>query len=308
MAGVKTIKSEDQSLAISKVLLGPPDDFNPTVLLFLTAIALLVASTLGYWSWGWPDWCCFSTNVLALHLLGPVIHDASHKVAHRNPVVNAGLGQVSALLQGFPFSVFTRVHQQHHAHVNHPEKDPDHFVSTGGPLWLISFRFLHHEVFFFKHRLWRHYDLWEWAVNRLITFGIVWVALQQTIVGFVINYWFSPALVVGLIYGLTFDYLPHRPFQERDRWKNARVYPSSLLNVLILGQNYHLVHHLWPTIPWYAWQRAYRQTQPLLEAKGCYQTLNLFNHQNFWSFLYDSLIGIRHHSKSTGVSQVNARD
>jgi len=299
---------EQPSLALAKALLGPPGDFNPTVLLFLSAIALLVTSTLGYWRWEWPDWCCFSSNVLALHLLGPVIHDASHRVAHRHPVINAALGQISALLQGFPFSVFTRVHMQHHAHVNDPEKDPDYFVSTGGPLWLISFRFLHHEVFFFKHRLWRGYDLVEWSVNRLITLGIVCIALQHTVVGFVINYWFSPALVVGLIYGLTFDYLPHRPFRERDRWKNARVYPNRLLNVLILGQNYHLVHHLWPAIPWYNWQQAHQAIQPLLESKGCYQTLDLFNRQNLWGFLYDVFIGLHPRRQAEVTNEIQAQD
>jgi beta-carotene hydroxylase len=93
--------------------------------------------------------------------------------------------------------------------------------------------------------------------------------------------------------GLFFDYLPHRPFQERDRWKNARVYPSPLLNLLILGQNYHLVHHLWPSIPWYKYQPAYYATKPLLDAKGCDQCLGLLEPKNLGSFLYDLFLGIR---------------
>ena len=58
------------------------------------------------------------------------------------------LGHGSALMLGFAFPVFTRVHLQHHAHVNDPENDPDHFVSTGGPLWMIAARFFYHEIFF----------------------------------------------------------------------------------------------------------------------------------------------------------------
>ena len=302
---VKTAVPKDKpSSAFPKELLGPPGDFNPTVLLFLAAIILLVASTFGYWCWEWPDWSCFSVNILALHLLGPVIHDASHSVAHRNRIVNAGLGQISAFLQGFPFAVFTRVHRQHHTHVNDPENDPDHFVSTGGPLWLISFRFLCHEVFFFRRRLWQNYDLVEWGINRVLMIAIVCVALQQTKVGFLINYWFSPALVVGLIYGLTFDYFPHRPFEERDRWKNARVYPSRLLNVLILGQNYHLIHHLWPTIPWYKWQTAYYATQSLLTSKGCYQTLGISNSKDVSSFIYDAFLGIHFKPQRRSITPV----
>ncbi|HCF27956.1 MAG TPA: beta-carotene hydroxylase, partial [Cyanobacteria bacterium UBA11049] len=50
---------------------------------------------------------------------------------------------------------------------------------------------------------------------------------------------------------------------------NARVYPNSILNFLIMGQNYHLIHHLWPSIPWYNYQPAYYAMKPLLDEKGC---------------------------------------
>ncbi len=280
---------------VPRELLGPPGNWNPTLLMFLAAVGMAVCSTLGYFRWGWPDWCCFSINVLALHLVGTVIHDASHNVAHRDRLMNAILGHGSALMLGFAFPVFTRVHMQHHAHVNDPKDDPDHYVSTGGPLWLIAPRFFYHEVFFFKRRLWRKYELLEWFLSRLVVALVVTFAASHGQLGFIFNFWFSPALVVGLALGLFFDYLPHRPFQERDRWKNARVYPSRILNFLILGQNYHLVHHLWPSIPWYNVQPAYYATQPLLDAKGCPQTLGLLENKSFWGFLYDVFVGIRFH-------------
>ncbi len=289
----------EKPLTVPRELLGPPGNFNPTFLMFLAAVAMVTVSTTGYFCWGWWDWCCFGINVLALHLVGTVIHDASHNVAHRDPLVNAILGHGSALMLGFAFPVFTRVHMQHHAHVNDPENDPDHFVSTGGPLWLIAARFFYHEIFFFRRRLWRNYELLEWFLSRLVVGAVVFVAWQHQYLGFIFNFWFSPALVVGLALGLFFDYLPHRPFQDRDRWKNARVYPSPILNVLILGQNYHLIHHLWPSVPWYYYRRAYIQTQPLLESKGCHQTLGLLQGKNFWSFLYDLFLGIRFHRQKS---------
>lgn len=284
-------------LTVPKELLGSPGIVNPTLLMFLGAMWIVTMSTLGYWVWEWPKWCCFFLNVLALHLAGTVIHDASHNVAHQHRVMNAILGHGSALMLGFAFPVFTRVHMQHHANVNDPDNDPDHFVSTGGPLWLIAARFFYHEIFFFKRRLWRKYELLEWFLSRSFVAVIVYLAIQHDFLGFIFNFWFSPALVVGLALGLFFDYLPHRPFKERDRWKNARVYPSPILNVLILGQNYHLIHHLWPSVPWYHYQRAYRETQPLLDAKGCHQSLGLLEGKSFFSFLYDVFLGIRLHKK-----------
>ncbi|GAB4377099.1 MAG: fatty acid desaturase [Elainellaceae cyanobacterium] len=282
-------------LTVPRELLGPPGRVNPTLLVFLTAVGLVVISTLGYWVWDFPHWYCFVSNTIALHLAGTVIHDASHNVAHRDRVMNSVLGHGSALMLGFSFPVFTRVHMQHHANVNDPDNDPDHFVSTGGPLWLIAPRFFYHEVFFFKRRLWRKYELLEWFFDRAVFVTIVCLAVHYDFVSYLFNYWFSPALVVGLALGLFFDYLPHRPFQERDRWKNARVYPNSVLNLLIMGQNYHLIHHLWPSIPWYNYQEAYRATRPLLDEKGCHQTLGILQGKDFWSFVYDVFLGIRFH-------------
>ena len=280
---------------VPKEFLKAQGGINPNVIMFLTALSLITCSICAYWQWGWPDWICFSADVLALHISGTVIHDASHNAAHRNRIVNAIMGHGSALMLGFAFPVFTRVHLQHHAHVNDPENDPDHFVSTGGPLLLIAARFFYHEIFFFKRKLWRKYELLEWFLSRLFLFTIVFLGIHYGFIGYVMNFWFVPALVVGVTLGLFFDYLPHRPFQERDRWKNARVYPSPVLNLMIFGQNYHLIHHLWPSIPWYQYQPAYIATKPLLDHKGCEQSLGLLEGKNFWNFLYDVFWGIRSH-------------
>jgi beta-carotene hydroxylase len=293
------MQSAEVMLTIPKEYLKAPDGLNPNVWMFGAALCLVALSVWGYWLGHWPDWICFSANVLALHLSGTIIHDASHNSAHRHRVINAILGHGSALMLGFAFPVFTRVHLQHHAHVNDPGNDPDHFVSTGGPLWMIAARFFYHEIFFFKRRLWRNYELLEWFLSRLFLFTVVGLGIHYGFIGYIMNFWFVPALVVGIALGLFFDYLPHRPFQERDRWKNARVYPSPVLNLLILGQNYHLIHHLWPSIPWYKYESAYHATKPLLDAKGCEQSLGLLQGKNFWSFLYDVFLGIRlHHGKN----------
>lgn len=291
------MQSAETVLTVPKHFLKAPGGFNPNVWMCLTAVTLITLSVCGYWLWEWPGLLCFLANVLALHLSGTVIHDASHNAAHKNRIINAVLGHSSALMLGFAFPVFTRVHLQHHAHVNDPENDPDHFVSTGGPLWLIAARFFYHEIFFFKKRLWRKFELLEWFLSRLVVFTLVFLGIKYGFIGYITNFWFVPALVVGIALGLFFDYLPHRPFQERDRWKNARVYPSPIINILILGQNYHLIHHLWPSIPWYKYQPVYYLMKPLLDEKGSDQCLGILDGKNFWSFLYDVFLGIRFHGK-----------
>ncbi|MBD2101552.1 beta-carotene hydroxylase [Leptolyngbya sp. FACHB-261] len=282
-----------KTLTVSKELIGPPGTWNPTLFMFLISLSLLGLAVGGYGWWLWPRWLVFFTNLLALHLAGTVIHDACHNSAHPNRIVNAALGHGAALMLGFVFPVFTRVHIQHHAHVNDPDNDPDYYVSHGGPLWLIAPRFFYHEVYFFQRRLWRKFELLEWFLSRAILIGTVYTCIQIGWWHYFITYWGIPLMIVGYALGLFFDYLPHRPFVERHRWRNARVYPSAVLNVLILGQNYHLIHHLWPSIPWYLYQRGYHEAKPLLEAHGSPQCLGILESRKaLWSFVYDLFLGI----------------
>ena len=71
------------------------------------------------------------------------------------------------------------------------------------------------------------------------------------------------------------------------------------MNILIMGQNYHLIHHLWPSIPWFEYKIAYEKTKPLLENKGSPQRVGIFETKNdTFNFIYDLLIGIRGHRPS----------
>ena len=283
---------------VPKEFLDPPPALNPTVALFLGGYGLAGLTIWGWFVAGWPLPVLLALGFLALHLEGTVIHDACHNAAHPSRFWNAVMGHGAALLLGFSFPVFTRVHLQHHAHVNDPQNDPDHIVSTFGPLWLIAPRFFYHEVFFFKRSLWRGNELFAWGLERTTFFLIILAAIKFDFLPFVFNCWFAPALMVGVTLGLFFDYLPHRPFQSRSRWHNARVYPSRLMNWLIMGQNYHLVHHLWPSIPWFEYRPAYLATRHLLDAKGSPQRLGLFESRgDALNFLYDILLGVRSHKR-----------
>ena len=124
--------------AVPRQYLDPPAAWNPTVGLFLAGFGLAGLTIWGWFVGQWPLPLLLLTGFLALHLEGTVIHDACHNAAHPSRFWNAFMGHGAALLLGFSFPVFTRVHLQHHAHVNDPKHDPDHIVSTFGPLWLIA--------------------------------------------------------------------------------------------------------------------------------------------------------------------------
>jgi beta-carotene hydroxylase len=73
------------------------------------------------------------------------------------------------------------------------------------------------------------------------------------------------------------------------------------MNWLIMGQNYHLVHHLWPSIPWFEYKPAYEATKSLLDSKGSPQRLGIFEtRRDGYNFLYDILVGVRSHKRRRG--------
>ena len=68
-----------------------------------------------------------------------------------------------------------------------------------------------------------------------------------------------------------------------------------------MGQNYHLIHHLWPSIPWFEYKIAYEKTKPLLDEKGSPQRVGIFEtKEDTLNFFYDLLIGVRSHTKKKG--------
>jgi beta-carotene hydroxylase len=76
--------------------------------------------------------------------------------------------------------------------------------------------------------------------------------------------WLLPAALALVFLAFAFDFLPHYPYDTAARYYDTRIYPGRLLNVVLLGQNYHLIHHLWTTIPWYRYQHVYGELAPRL--------------------------------------------
>ena len=113
-------------------------------------------------------------------------------------------------------------------------------------------------------------ELIEVLVTEVLLLGVMVVALSrpETREPF-LWCWLVPALGAATVLAFAFDYLPHRPHEARGRYRDTRAYPGSLLHALLLAQNYHLVHHLWTTIPWFRYRRAFEGVRPELEQRGC---------------------------------------
>jgi beta-carotene hydroxylase len=56
--------------------------------------------------------------------------------------------------------------------------------------------------------------------------------------------------------------------EEKGRYRDTRAWRSPIGTILSLGMEYHLVHHLYPTIPLFETGPAFREMRHVLEKRG----------------------------------------
>jgi ring-1,2-phenylacetyl-CoA epoxidase subunit PaaE len=82
----------------------------------------------------------------------------------------------------------------------------------------------------------------------------------------VLTLYLLPQRLAVVYLGWAFDYLPHTrlratPAEDRFRTTRNRIGAERLLSPLLLYQNYHLVHHLHPVVPFYRYLAVWRRNE-----------------------------------------------
>jgi beta-carotene hydroxylase len=247
---------------------------NPTVWLFALALTLDVAGVTGYVTSLLPPALVVGVISTGLYVGFTVLHDAVHGVAHANPAVARVMGTVTGFLLTFTYPFFLRVHRQHHGHANDTDRDPDGILGSV-PLLIAPLVggvaiFTSYHANYFRRRWWRSTgEVIEVVACDAFYLGILASAILGGWLTSLMILWVGPLIVTLHVLVFTFDFLPHFPHDSTDRRFNARAYGGPLVAVLHLNQNYHLIHHLWPRIPWFRYREAYLATRPTLRALGC---------------------------------------
>ncbi len=246
---------------------------NPTVWLFLAAAGLLVAGSAGYLLAGWSAWTTVAVNMIAIYVGFTPLHEAMHGVAHRSPLLNGTIGRLAGIPLTVTLPLFRGVHYEHHSHTNDPARDPDLIVARQPrwllPLWCLGIP-VEYRTKFYGQRLWRtRGQLVEALVLDALLVALLAVAATQGWIATLAVVWLAPAAIAVACLALAFDFLPHYPYDTAVRYFDTRIYPGRFLNVVLLGQNYHLIHHLWTTIPWYRYRRAFAGSATELAERGC---------------------------------------
>jgi len=243
----------------------------PTVALTLGALAVQVAMAVA----GTRGLLAAPLAVLIASIAAysqfTVAHDAAHKSLSKISWLNEACGWLSALVLFGPFEAFRRNHLHHHAHTNDPKEDPDYWVagSNGFITFLRCFTLLEMHYIVYFTQLGRRDGVYAKSIATVAGIAAAFAAaahLGQLSTLFL--YWLVPAQLAGTALGFMFDYWPHRPHTGRGRLKDTAVIAPRYFDPLFLSQNIHLLHHLFPTVPWYRYRSAFNAIEPGIRAEG----------------------------------------
>lgn len=244
----------------------------PIVGIFCGAVAAFAFSTWAALSDELPAPATVLLSATAIFVLFTVLHDAAHYSVSTHRWVNAAFGRVAMLFVSplISFKSFAFIHIEHHRNTNDDENDPDRFVS-GAPWWQLPVRFPLMDVPYltFLVRNVRRRPRAEVLETGALMATTVAVIVACALTG---HFWtlavlyLIPARVAMFVLAWWFDWLPHHDLEDtqqenRYRATRNRVGAEWILTPLLLSQNYHLVHHLHPSIPFHRYVATWRRNE-----------------------------------------------
>jgi ferredoxin-NADP reductase/fatty acid desaturase len=244
----------------------------PIVGIFSGALAVFAFSTWAALAGRLPATATILLSAAAIFVLFTVLHDAAHYSVSTHRWVNVAFGRVAMLFVSplISFKSFAFIHIEHHRNTNDDENDPDHFVS-GAPWWQLPVRFPLMDVpylAFLVRNVKRRprAEVLETVFLMSTTIAVIVACAFTGHLWTLAVLYLIPARVAMFVLAWWFDWLPHHDLEDtqqenRYRATRNRVGSEWVLTPLLLSQNYHLVHHLHPSIPFHRYVAAWRRNE-----------------------------------------------
>jgi fatty acid desaturase len=257
----------------------------------LIAAAVLISET-----WWNPLTYALAVLVIGSRIngLGGLMHDAAHYRAYANRAVNDFVGEIVALPTSTSMAGYRNSHFTHHRELN-GEKDPDWTRNVG----LEEFEFpapprvvLKHIVQYlsgFKiktalggfHKNKETRDI-PAAVNRARLFFFASLLMASIVFGF----WIVPLVTVFLAIRYIRNVAEHYAVEHESVLNESRTVIAPFWELWLIapwGLNYHLEHHLFPSVPCFRLAELHR----LLMTRDPYPQVAHITHGYFSGLLRD---------------------
>ncbi len=247
---------------------------SPMVLGLLIAstggvIAADVLAVLGHVSLGWV--CLLNTFLMYWQFT--VAHDSIHRSAAKNQKLNDLLGHIgiTTFAPQITLGIFRWAHIQHHRFTNGP-KDPDNWMH--GPAWSLPARWALLEIGYLMFILKGKDPIGMRQLRNaipnilgtvILVSVLIWLGYGQEVLWL----WFIPSRLTFILVGFVFFWLPHvkddvESEQDVTLATSIRLGKERLLTPICQFHNYHLIHHLFPTMPAYQHVKAWKLLKPEL--------------------------------------------
>lgn len=247
----------------------------PTVVILIGSVSTIAASWVLTMNHLWPLWVGMVVNGVAGYALFTPAHEAIHRSAARSPKMNDFL-LAAATFVAVPFGrgrLFRLLHMRHHRFANE-ENDPDHWMASSlwtMPLWGLWPYFY---VAYFLRDPSRLPGLKvSEVVREILVAAAIIAALWVWAPFYMFTLWLIPTYLAFFLMCLVFMVLPHYPHtgrQDQNPHQTAlmRMGQEAWLTPVLMYQNYHLIHHLYPTIPFYRYGRAWKAREAYHRAQS----------------------------------------
>lgn len=232
-----------------------------------------------------PLWAAAPIATVTVILSYLPSHEAQHRIIAREGErlfwLNELVGHLSPVPLGLPYEAARLTHYEHHSHTNDPELDPDiNTKSDSG--WHMVVKDIGSQLqtvpkinIAYANALERIGSddarragavllVYALATNALL-FGFAWAGYALEVAAIV----WLPRIVGGVYIRFFLSWAPHHPGADLGRYRNTRGFRSRLGNILTMGMQYHIIHHLYPRMPLLRHPAAFRALRPILVARGC---------------------------------------
>ena len=234
----------------------------PTIILFLICAGVMFGAT---WAsiYGHISYlaACLINGTSGYFMFSPM-HDAIHSSVGRSKKLNLWVGRITFLYFSslVAFELMRFIHFRHHRNANGEGDEADHIVQSG-PAWLRPLKWPFIDLIYgWKYlRYWKDRPKSETrsVIIMFLTTLVVWPWL--IINGYLMEllmFWIIPQRISFFFISFIFVYLPHVPneiSEKEDAYRATSIREGMewFLSPLMMYQNYHLVHHLYPNVPFY---------------------------------------------------------
>lgn len=253
-----------------------PDFAWPTVWLFLGLFAVFFLSLWAAISGRISYTLGALINTAFIYGIYTIVHEAIHgnislKKKHLR-WLDLWIGTAACIPLWLFYYPHVKQHMVHHTKAN-TDEDPDIYARGNFLGWL--FLRLPKALIAYFNPVALYRDCLRYAVPaRQVRITFLTFALQSALIlglilaGYwveVLVLWFVPWWIGQTVMLTFFTWTPHHDHTETGRYRDTResLFPGA--NLLLLGQNHHLIHHMMPGVPFYRYDKTFRVIRPLLE-------------------------------------------